>query len=137
MAKQKKSNHEAKLLVATTYWFVDQAYKTAEIKRGNVRDITLVAIPKGETVGPVVDDANAEHWLTHGERETVEMEARALQANLPATSGLADYCTVDVAKLRAEQPEAYAKLLKHKSTRRTTHDCLTWADKPKHKGRCV
>ena len=112
MAKRKSNKAEAQLLVATTYWFVDQAYKTAEIKRGNVRDITLVAIPKGETVGPVVDDANAEHWLTHGERETVEIEPLSLFIKSgEALVNLAPYLRVDASALRAARPELYAKAM--------------------------
>lgn len=132
MAKRKKSNKEAQLLVATTYWFVDQAYKAAATKRDTVREITLTAIPAGETVGPVMDDEDMPHWLTHGERETVEMSAITLSGHMV---GIAEYCKVDVAKLKAECPKVYAKMLEERTTARTTHDCLTWADKPKRRGK--
>jgi hypothetical protein len=127
----KKSTKESgKLLVAQVYWNADQAYKLAEAKRGDMRDLALVAIPKGETVGPVEDDLGMGHWLTHGEKERVEMDASTLFEHCDDiflyTSQLMEVLTVNTAQLKEKYPQAYARMLKHKSTRRTTHSCLTW-----------
>lgn len=129
-----KANTEEKILVAEVYWQVDQKYKQAEIKRGNVRDLALVAIPKGETVGPVEDDLGTGHWLTHGEKERVEMSPITLWHSVADSTDMTfedviSLCDVNVARLKAEMPGTYNLMLKHKSTRRTRHSCLTWGSK--------
>lgn len=131
---RKKTNNEAKLAVAQVYWNNDQEYKQAETRRSRSRDLALVAIAKGETVGPVQDSEGMAHWLTHGEKERVEMDAWLVGHMMSQ-----DYdwdtiwrvFSVDVAKLRERWPNFYLKMLKYKSTKRTTHSCLTWSEKPR------
>ena len=123
---KKAKNHEAKLAVAQVYWNADQEYKAAESKRGRARDLALVAIAKGESIGPVHSELGVT-WLTHGEKERVEMDAIALSGMMV---GIADYCTVNVAKLKADHPKVYAKMLKHRTTKLTAYPCLTWSMKP-------
>lgn len=137
------TSHEAKLAVAQTYWTADQDYKAAEAKRDHVRGIALLALRKGETVGPVhtrrAEDAEAEaagHWLTHGEKERVEMDPGTLcKVAALFYPNMLQFMTVDVAEVKAVMPKIYAKMLKHKTTRRTRHSCLTWsATPPKRRG---
>jgi hypothetical protein len=124
--RQAAASREAKLAVAQVYWNNDQEYKQAEGKRNSSRALALVAIPKGETVGAVVDDDGMGHWLTHGEKERVEMNPYALRDVLPDPL---EFCRVDVAALKEAHPLTYEQLMRHKTTVRTTHDCLTWSDR--------
>ena len=127
---KKVKNHEAKLAVAQVYWNADQAYKAAEYKRGRARDLALTAIAKGETIGPVHGEVDIA-WLTHGEKERVEMDASVLWQmpdRMPGAEFMA-LMTVNTSALKHAYPKIYTKLLKHKSTKRTTHSCLTWSEK--------
>ena len=122
---RKTKNTEAKLAVAQVYLVADQDYKYAEAKRGRCRDLVLVALSKGESIGPLTAEFGP-LWLTHGEKERVEMDAVALSGMMV---GIANYCTVNVAKLKADHPRIYKKMLRHKSTKRTAYSCLTWSEK--------
>ena len=132
---RKPKNHEAKLAVAQVYWNADQAYKNAEAKRGRARDLALVAIAKGESIGPVHSELGVT-WLTHGEKERVEMDALdlwrmpAIGDEMATVTEFMALMTVNTAALKHAYPKIYAKMLKHKSTKRTTHSCLTWSMKP-------
>jgi hypothetical protein len=133
---KKPKNHEAKLAVAQVYWSADQEYKAAEVKRGRARDLVLVAITKGETVGPVkapyydYPDRKS-YWLTHGEKERVEMDAYALwlMRDRMNSRELMRLMRVNTEKLKRLYPEMYANMLKHKTTELVTFPCLTWSEK--------
>jgi len=131
MSKPTKNTiKEAQSLVVQSYWDKDQELKCAQTARGKLHDLALLAVPTGTTAGPATDADGMPHWLTHGERESVQIDAiafwRVADMRVP---DLLDFFTVDAAKVKAEMPEAYAKLLNHRSTRRTRHDCLTWSDR--------
>lgn len=126
----KKKNMDAKLAVAQLYWNHDQAYKSAADRRDRVRDLALVALGKGETVGPVLGDDDSRHWLTHGEKERVEIGAIDT-LNLAKLNYMefASICDINSARFREKFPKEYARMLKSKLTKRTTHPCLTWSTK--------
>ena len=136
---KKAKNHEAKLAVAQVYWNADQAYRAAEYKRGRARDLALVAIAKGETIGPVYARRECDeyadtcgHWLTHGEKEHVEMRAFTLYQIAKDRMHISDLfklCSVNMADLKEHCPDIYAQMLKHPTSKRTAHSCLTWSEK--------
>ena len=115
------------------YWNKDQELKQVQAARSNLHDLTLLAVPLGDTAGPATDAEGMPHWLTHGERERVEMDSYDLDSENTKMGGsfymLLQYLNVDVARLREHAPELYARVLKRRMTRRTTHSCLTWSDK--------
>ena len=135
-SKRVNAKTEAARAVVQVYWNNDQACKQAKVKRDRARDLALIAVPLGATAGPAADDDGMPHWLTHGEKERVEMSAVALWNTLADTTSLTvgdimELCDVNVSRLKELLPKAYARMLKHRTTRRTTHPCLTWSEKPR------
>jgi hypothetical protein len=128
------ATREAQAMVVQAYWNNDQDCKKAKAARDSVHDLALLAVPKGETAGPATDADGMPHWLTHGEREHVDISAKALWETL---QGALEYCSVDAGRLKEDYPIVYRQMLKYRSTKRTKHDCLTWADKPKPKGKRI
>jgi hypothetical protein len=137
MDKRKKAkpmaNSAARALVVQAYWNKDQELKQVQAARSNLHDLTLLAVPLGDTAGPATDAEGMPHWLTHGERELVAMDAGAVYDAFRdihiGIDTILQVLSVDMGKLRERWPGIYLKVLKHRSTRRATHSCLTWSDK--------
>ena len=131
--KAHQINREAQAVVVQAYWNKDQDCKRAKAQRDKMHGIALLAVPLGTTAGPAQDEDGMAHWLTHGEKERAELDTGAVyDAFIGLNLHMHDILSVmqvDVAKLRESWPGVYIKLLKHRSTRRSTHDVLTWAEK--------
>jgi len=136
MAKKTKNiNKEAQAMVIQAYWNRDRELKRAITARDNLHDLAVLAVPLGATAGPATDDEGMPHWLTHGEKERVEMDVRALYTSFGmCLTDIFNLVSVNVAALKHAYPGIYAKALKHKSTKRTTHACLTWSEKSPLRG---
>jgi hypothetical protein len=118
-------------MVVQAYWNKDQDCKFAKAQRERLHDLALLAVPKGgASKEPAKDADGMAHWLSHGEKETVVIDPRVLaRLSSLSTPELLELMNVNTALLKEREPALYAYMLKHKSTVRTTHDVLTWADK--------